>query len=384
MINFLRALIIGGSKRAILEANEVHRKTFKTLLFSIFILMITAIWFNFQGWLYWNIALLYIVLFAIVAISTRPNVLLAVIAMEVSSEKLKFIEKDKNLLKEWYSFIIALLLYVSLSLFILGTFSFKENIPGLFVVFAGVIILFLMDAKWNWSTRIAKPFLYTYVIAIIIANVALAIPTYVYIKTIGMNPVAWLTISESQKTMVKIDSTIRKIADKKKNMQLQVIQKKLDTCLHNAKTVADLDKCEEVRASIETSLEEMKEPSMLKESMGFISSILKKFQKDPPPTGTEDILEPRPLGFDLSPKPAKTYTFIGQGNTGGIDGKGGIRTIKNFVQVKPGQKVVVSNNTEIYDHGVYKRMHSFINRAREHDYFWMRAKKGERITVIVI
>jgi len=109
--------------------------------------------------------------------------------------------------------------------------------------------------------------------------------------------------------------------------------------------------------------------------------------KGDPATNTEgDILQPRLLGYDDAEgiKNTQTYSFTGIGYTGGMDGKGGIQTIKNFSDVQPGQKVTVSRNTQVYDLGNYKNLHEFTNKARENDYFWMRAPKGEEITITVI
>ncbi len=82
-------------------------------------------------------------------------------------------------------------------------------------------------------------------------------------------------------------------------------------------------------------------------------------------------------------KIAKTYTFTGIGYTGGVDGKGGVKTIKNFVHVQPGQKVQISSNAEVWDRGIYKKITSINNRSRKHAFFWMRAPHGEKIVVTI-
>ncbi len=271
-----------------------------------------------------------IVVFLIMFISTRPNIILTIGATDLIAKKAKLIDEDQQLLKKWHDFTVSMLLYVAISFFILGTFSFEENMFGIPIVFAGIIILMLMDKKWNWSTRIAKPCLYLYVVCVIAFQVCSAIPTSVFTKTIGFDPVAYFEIPESQKTLSEIDKTKLTIADKKKDLQLQAIQEDLDNCLKNAKTVQALNRCEEIG----NNLEKFRETSMREDlvnaasnSANSASSKWHKFwQSEPEPSTTGDIIQPEPLGYNDDGGTNKTKIYYPSGSPYTITLKAGETT----------------------------------------------------------
>ncbi len=383
MITAFGRILLGTSKHAITEANRAHAKIAKLAIYTIMVLLV-GICFNLigNGWEYVNIILLYFVLFAIVIGSTFPSVLALLGGIEIATDKLGIINKDVNLYKNWTGLITALLLYLSIFFFIMGTFSFQENIPGAFTVIAGIIVLFLMDKRWDWSTRIAKPFIYCYVMIMLIGNIMLAIPTPLYMKAIGVNPVAWLTISESQKTIVDIDKTKRQIAGRKKNLRLQEIQEKLNTCFKNAKTVTALSKCEEIG----TSLEKMREPSLWKESINFTSNSLSsvsakwnEFRKDDTPKATKKTVTK-----------TKTYgPFSGIGKKGGKYKKGLVVILTIGENVNPGDRVtLIGKNVKMWHKKALRPTkngyYSFVNRGKTNgDDLAAQAPYGEEFFVKV-
>ena len=92
---------------------------------------------------------------------------------------------------------------------------------------------------------------------------------------------------------------------------------------------------------------------------------------------------PTPKATKESVAKTKTYTFTGIGDTGGLDGKGGIETLQGGNHVKYGQKVYVDGAQTSWDYK-YQSLSSFVNKGRGTGWIYMRADKGQKFTVTTV
>lgn len=274
MLAFINMIFRVLLPQPLIEANRIHQDLFKIFKVLAYTAGLATI-FNIAGGTYQylllvNIGLGYIAFIAMLYFSTKPKVIASIFAVDLLSKRMELTEE--TLFEHYIVFIKRVLLYTSLIFFIMGTFSFKEYPVAIPVIFLGAITLYLMDLNWGLKTKLAKPFLYSYVFVVIIMSITLAVPDAIYEKQLGWNPKDYIRIEASDSTKAKIISKTQKIQEDKANYELDKIYAEIESKLDDPnfiknhsqeeidKWVADmLKKAESIKPAEDSTLKQASE-----------------------------------------------------------------------------------------------------------------------------
>jgi hypothetical protein len=135
--------------------------------------------------------------------STRAEAVTTFIGLGAAGSPASPLQGAKKSVRSAASYIASLLIWTNTIFLIAATMKFSQNFNLVMAVLPAIMVLALAEYAWDYKTWVAKPIAIGYAMVVIAITIASWMPSGIWYKTIGFNPIAKMSTSSTDSKKIK-------------------------------------------------------------------------------------------------------------------------------------------------------------------------------------